>query len=83
MKKSIIILTLIMGLLGTQVYAATTTNTNKKPAQKTTATVKKGSTAVRTNNNQAYPTSGSDFLLKYNIDDLEAAPWLHEGKRVY
>ena len=51
--------------------------------QKTTATVKKGSTAVRTNNNQAYPTSGSDFLLKYNIDDLEAAPWLHEGKRVY
>ena len=24
-----------------------------------------------------------DYLLKYNIDDLEAAPWLHGGQRVY
>lgn len=83
MKKSVIVLTLIIGLIGTQAFAAATTNVTKKPAQKTATTVKKGSTAVRTNNNQAYPTSGSDFLLKYNIDDLEAAPWLHEGKRVY
>lgn len=82
MKKTAIILTLIMSFVGTQAFAATT-NTVKKPAQKTTPSAKSGSTAVRTNNNQAYPTSGSDFLLKYNIDDLEAAPWLHEGKRVY
>ena len=23
----------------------------------------------------------NDYLLKYNIDDLEAAPWLNGGKR--
>ena len=25
----------------------------------------------------------STYLLKYNIDDLEAAPWLNNGKRTY
>ena len=25
--------------------------------------------------------SGNDYILKYNIDDLEAAPWLNGGKR--
>ncbi len=24
---------------------------------------------------------GSDYLLKYNINDLESAPWLNEGKK--
>ena len=24
---------------------------------------------------------GSDYLLKYNINDLESAPWLNGGKR--
>ena len=27
--------------------------------------------------------SGNDYILKYNIDDLEAAPWINGGKRNY
>jgi len=26
-------------------------------------------------------SSGNQYLQKYNIDDLEDAPWLHGGKR--
>ncbi len=77
MKKFALILTLTMFL--TQVTFAATV---KKPAAKKPASTS-SSTAVRTNNNQAYPTSGDDFLLKYNVDDLEAAPWLNGGKRIY
>ncbi|HCB10844.1 MAG TPA: hypothetical protein DEO94_01560 [Cyanobacteria bacterium UBA11991] len=28
-------------------------------------------------------SSGNDYILKYNIDDLEAAPWINGGKRNY
>lgn len=28
-------------------------------------------------------SSGNQYLLKYNIDDLESAPWLNNGKRKY
>ena len=28
-------------------------------------------------------SSGNDYFLKYNIDDLEAAPWINGGKRNY
>ena len=27
--------------------------------------------------------SGNDYILKYNIDDLESAPWLNGGTRNY
>jgi len=27
--------------------------------------------------------SGNDYILKYNIDDLESAPWINGGKRNY
>lgn len=77
MKRFALFLTLAIVLTQVQTFAATA---NKKPAQKPAA---KSSTAVRTNNNQAYPTSGNDFLLKYNVDDLEAAPWINGGKRIY
>lgn len=33
--------------------------------------------------NQTKNDYSDQYLLKYNIDDLEAAPWLHGGKRVY
>lgn len=78
MKRFTLLLSLTILLAQTQVYAAAPA---KKPAQKPAAQT--NSTAVRTNNNQAYPTSGDDFLLKYNVDDLEAAPWLNGGKRIY
>jgi len=33
-------------------------------------------------NSQVYKnTKGNDYILKYNIDDLESAPWLNGGKR--
>jgi hypothetical protein len=28
-------------------------------------------------------SSGNTYILKYNIDDLESAPWLNGGKRKY
>ena len=27
------------------------------------------------------PSKENDYILKYNIDDLESAPWLNGGKR--
>lgn len=83
MKKFAIILTLVLALVQTQAFAAA--GYNKKPAKKqaVSSTQNGSSTAVKTNDHKAYPTSGSDYLWKYNIDDLEAAPWLHDGKRVY
>ena len=27
------------------------------------------------------PASGNSYILKYNIDDLESAPWINGGKR--
>jgi hypothetical protein len=28
-------------------------------------------------------SSGNKYILKYNVDDLESAPWLNGGKRKY
>ncbi len=28
-------------------------------------------------------SSGNTYILKYNVDDLESAPWLNGGKRKY
>ena len=28
-------------------------------------------------------SSGNHYILKYNVDDLESAPWLNGGKRKY
>ena len=33
-------------------------------------------------NSQVYkPANGNQYTLKYNIDDLESAPWVNGGKR--
>ena len=32
---------------------------------------------------EAQSQKDDEYLLKYNIRDLEAAPWLHGGKRTY
>lgn len=77
MKKFAIILALM--LFQTQIMASAATSYtkyNKKPAQKTTATKQ-----VKQTVKQTKPANDSDYLLKYNIDDLEAAPWLNGGKR--
>jgi hypothetical protein len=63
-------------LLQTQLAVSAATSTyNKKPAQKAQATKKVSNTK------SVYTQDGSDYLLKYNIKDLEAAPWLNNGTR--
>lgn len=79
MKKIAVILALM--LIQTQVLAETlannTTNVDKKPAQQVQA-----SQQVKQQKNQV-KKQDEEYLLKYNIRDLEAAPWLHDGKRSY
>lgn len=69
MKKIAIIMALFMLQTSVAVSAATTNYYNKKPAQKTTVAKKK----------QA--KQQENYLLKYNINDLEAAPWNNNGVR--
>ena len=76
MKKLAIIIALM--IFGTQIsaVAATKSNYNKKPAQK--SQTKPVNQQVK---KDPYKPDGSDYLLKYNINDLEAAPWLNGGNR--
>ena len=77
MKKLAIILALM--LFQTQIAAvAANANYNKKPAPKTQATKP---VSQKTKDTNVYKQDGSDYLLKYNINDLESAPWLNNGKR--
>lgn len=77
MKNLAIILALM--LFQTQIAAvAANANYNKKPAQKTQATKP---VSQKTKDTNVYKQDGSDYLLKYNINDLESAPWLNNGKR--
>jgi hypothetical protein len=72
MKKFAILLALLLVQVQVCAFAAAT-NTTKKPAAKTQATNSKSV--------DGYKQDGSDYLLKYNIKDLEAAPWLNNGTR--
>lgn len=80
MKKIAIILALM--LIQTQVLAAEATNNSnveKKPAQQVQQTQQQTSQQKTPSQVQ----KDEEYLLKYNIRDLEAAPWLHGGKRSY
>ena len=77
MKRFAILLALlILQAPITASAAAANNNYNKKPAQKT-QNVSKQTPAKQ----QAAPAKNDEYLLKYNINDLEAAPWLNGGKR--
>lgn len=79
MKKLAIILALM--LVQTQVLAAANdTNVEKKPAQQVQATQQQ---AKQQTKSPSQVQKDEEYLLKYNIRDLEAAPWLHGGKRSY
>lgn len=81
MKKLAIILALM--LVQTQVLAAEATNNasvEKKPAQQVQATQQQ---AKQQTKSPSQVQKDEEYLLKYNIRDLEAAPWLHGGKRSY
>lgn len=75
MKKFTVILALM--LIQVQVFADNSANANKKPAQQVQV-----SQQVKQQKNQV-KKQDEEYLLKYNIRDLEAAPWLHDGKRSY
>lgn len=77
MKKVAILLALLVLQIQVTAVAAANSNYSKKPAQKTKAT--KPVSNVKAND--GYKQDGSDYLLKYNINDLESAPWLNGGKR--
>lgn len=80
MKKLAIILALM--LVQTQVLAAEATNNanvEKKPAQQVQATQQQ----AKQTKTPSQVQKDEEYLLKYNIRDLEAAPWLHGGKRSY
>lgn len=80
MKKLAILFAVI--LFQTQVIAVsavTNSNYNKQPAKKVQPQQVK---QVKNQTTQTKPTSDNDdYLLKYNINDLEAAPWLNNGQR--
>jgi uncharacterized protein YdeI (BOF family) len=81
MKKLAIVLALM--LIPTQVLAAEATNNanvEKKPAQQVQQPQQQAS-QQKTPSHQVQ--KDEEYLLKYNIRDLEAAPWLHGGKRSY
>ncbi|MBO5386167.1 hypothetical protein J6A64_07620 [bacterium] len=81
MKKLAIVLALM--LVQTQVLAAEATNNanvEKKPAQQVQATQQQAQQQSKT---PSQVQKDEEYLLKYNIRDLEAAPWLHGGKRSY
>lgn len=85
--KKLVILAAIM-LVQSQVMAApantTNTNYNKQPAQRTqqqTQQINNQQQVQQQTKPDSDNTYSADYLLKYNIDDLEAAPWLNGGKR--
>ncbi len=80
MKKLAIILALM--LVHTVAFAETQTNNNvdKKPAQQVQVTQQQAKPQAKT---PSQAQKDEEYLLKYNIRDLEAAPWLHGGKRSY
>ena len=80
MKKLVIVLAFI--LVQAQVLAAENSNgasIERVPAQQVQATQQQ----VEQVKTPSQVQKDEEYLLKYNIRDLEAAPWLHEGKRSY
>jgi hypothetical protein len=69
--------TILLALLMFQVQVASFAATTKKPAAKTQSTKQ----VSQSKGIDGYTQDGSDYLLKYNIKDLEAAPWLNNGTR--
>ncbi len=85
MKKLAIIIAVM--LIQTQLVSiAANENFKKQPSQqvkKQTTQQAQNTKPVTQTKQQAQPQKDDEYLLKYNIRDLEAAPWLHGGKRSY
>ncbi|MBE7712706.1 MAG: hypothetical protein E7Z87_03075 [Cyanobacteria bacterium SIG26] len=79
MKNLAIIIALLLIQTTIVANANTTTNNSAEPVI-IRQTSEQPTEVKQTPSKNDY---SDDYLLKYNIDDLEAAPWLHGGKRVY
>jgi len=79
MKSLAIIIALLLIQTTIVANANTTTNNSAEPVI-IRQTSEQPTEVKQTPSKNDY---SDDYLLKYNIDDLEAAPWLHGGKRVY
>lgn len=83
MKKSVIILALFM--VAPLAAVADQTKVDYETPYYTQGNVIPGKKVqYAEKNSKVYKrASGNDYILKYNIDDLESAPWLNGGKRNY
>lgn len=80
MKKVILLAALLV--FQTQVLANETANTQQNIEKKPAQTVQQQTTQVNQEKPKVRPASkNEEYLLKYNINDLEAAPWLNNGER--
>ena len=80
MKKFAILLALLLVQAPMTVSAASNNvNYNNKPVQQKVNYTKQQ--PVKQTIRPYSQKNDNDYLLKYNIDDLEAAPWLNGGKR--
>ena len=83
MKKIVIVLAMLM--LPQAVVCADENKVNyETPYYNKPAVSQKHQETYAEKNSKVYKeSSGNTYLLKYNIDDLESAPWLNNGKRKY
>lgn len=81
MKKVTVLMALLM-LSSMAVEAAGDQVNYEKPYYNKPAVAARKQENYAEKNSAVYKkSSGNDYLQKYNIDDLEDAPWLHGGKR--
>lgn len=90
MKRTILILSLLMiAPMAISDETTTTTEAVEKvnyytPYYNQGNIVQGRSVQYAQKNSQVYKeSSGNTYILKYNVDDLESAPWLNGGKRKY
>lgn len=92
MKRLAVILSLL--IVAPCAYSAETTQTTTQPATQATdyytpyfnqGNIVQGKQVQHApQNSKVYKqSSGNTYILKYNVDDLESAPWLNGGKRKY
>ena len=74
--KKFAILIITMMFFQTQLSVCAATKKYSKPRAKA-----KVPTQKKTNEKLYNVYDDSDYLLKYNIDDLDSAPWKNNGKR--
>lgn len=81
-KVSILMALLMLSSMAVDAVAADTKVNYENPYYNKPAVSQRRQETYAEKNSKVYKkSSGNDYLQKYNIDDLEDAPWLHGGKR--